>query len=58
MNPAPQVPDRMNCLNLFCVLLFMPLDALMMSTMTPGSSPKRLPATTASHAASRPAADT
>ena len=57
-NPELKVLERINCLNLFSVLLLRPVEALSTSIITVGSSPKRCPMSRASAAAMRPAAET
>ena len=56
----PPANARVNTcwLNLFSVELFLPVDAFNTAIAVAGSMPKRLPASTASAAARKPAADT
>ncbi|MNL32385.1 hypothetical protein D3C87_1542310 [compost metagenome] len=58
--PKPELNwrDSTNCLNFFCVELFMPVDALSTSTITFGSRPNCWPISIASTPIRKPPADT
>ena len=56
--PELNFPFRMNCANLFSVLLLRPVEALITLISVCGSMPKRSATSTASAAAARPAAET
>ncbi len=54
--PASNLRDSTNCLNFFCVELFMPVETLSTSTISAGSRPKRWPISSASMPIRKPPA--
>ncbi len=58
VKPAENEPEMMCCLSRCSEAKFLPVDTFRMSVITSGSSPKRLPISTASQTAARPVAAT
>ena len=57
VKPAAKVRETTNWRPFTSVALLLPVELLKTSTMVPGSRPKASPTTSASHIATRPAAE-